>query len=78
MPTTTTAPALQPAAGELEQLLTHCLSAAQLHTGCHRTITDHALSYWLLRPLEAAQLLTDYHHVSPAHRGVLLIRWGRS
>jgi hypothetical protein len=75
-PVTTThklAPAL--GAGDLEQRLAFCLTAAVVAGRCQQSVADQALSRWLMRPAEASGLLDQFAHVSAAHRGLVLIRW---
>ena len=73
--TTTTEPAPALGAGDLEQGLAFCLSAAVVAGRCHQSRADRALSRWLTRPTEASELMERFAHVSPAHRGLALIRW---
>jgi hypothetical protein len=70
-----TAPAPYVGAGDLEQRLAFCLTAAVLAGRTHQVQADRALSRWLMRPVEAAGLLEQFAHVSAAHRGVVLTRW---
>jgi hypothetical protein len=73
--TTTTAPAPALGAGDLEQRLAFCLSAAVAAGRCHQSRADRALSRWLMRPVEASGLMEQFAHVSAAHLGLVLIRW---
>jgi len=70
-----TAPAPCRAAGDLEQRLAFCLTAAVLAGRTHRVQADRALSRWLMRPVEATGLLKQFAHVSAAQRGVVLTKW---
>jgi hypothetical protein len=74
--TTTTAPAPALGAGDLEQRLAFCLSAAAVAGRAHPCIAAAVERYWLARPTEAAQLLAMHTHlVSSAAVGVVLLNW---
>jgi len=73
--TTTHTPAPLADAGETMQRLAFCLTAAVVAGRCHQARADKALSRWLMRPVEACEVLERFAHVSAAHRGLVLIRW---
>jgi hypothetical protein len=69
---TTTTPPAASTVGEALELARLCLDAAVLAARLEQGAADRAYDRCQRHPQQAAELLADYHHVSWAHRGLVL------